>query len=221
LRRNFDLSTVLVALGAIAVIIALFLDWYGPGLSAWDVFEIVDWALLALAVVALVVLASEAFGTAAPSRRLPWIAAVMTLLVVAEIIDAPPAVRGADREIGAWIALGGVVVLAGGVILALMRISVTIDVADRERRRRTAAVDARASDRETDAAGEAPAGGAPPVAGGATGASALWKRPEDREPKGPVEAEASSGRPAPEVAAPDDPDRTQPLTPTERPNRDG
>lgn len=210
MRRNFDLSTVLAALGAVNVVVALFFEWYDPGLSAWDVFEIVDWALLALALFALAVLAAETFGTAPPSQRMPWIAGAMALLVVAELIDAPPAAAGSERAFGAWLALGGIVLLVAGVGLALLRISVTIDVAGRERRRRTAAVDARASDG--------------PATTDATGGG-LWKRAPAGKAKGQVEGEpgpsgaaARPAAPAADAPADADLDRTQPLPPTGRPD---
>lgn len=208
MRRNFDLSAVLAALGAVLVIVALFFEWYQPGLSAFDAFEIVDWALLGLALAALALLAAESLATAPPSGRLPWIAGAMGLLVVAEIIDPPPAAAGSDRELGAWLALGGVVLLTAGVALALLRISVSIDVAGRDRRRRTAAVDARASD-DGDADAGAPA----------TGAAGLWKRPDSAQSQGRVEGESSSSTSSTAAPAPD-PEHTQPLPPVERPDRE-
>ncbi len=153
MRRNFDLSTGLVAIGAVAVLVSLFLDWYAPGLSAWDAFELADWLLAALAAGALVVLFAETVGTAPPTRRLAWISGIVALVVVAQLLDPPPAASGAEREVGAWIALGGAVLMVTGVVLALMRISVTIDVAARERRRRTSAVDARGAADEDDGVG--------------------------------------------------------------------
>lgn len=213
MRRNFDLSAVLAALGAVIVIVALFFEWYDPGLTAFEAFEVVDWALLGLALAALAILATESLASAPPSGRLPWVAGAIGLLVLAQIIDAPPAAAGAERELGAWLALAGVVLLGLGVALALLRISVTIDVAERERRRRMRAVDARGDD---DSAG----------AGGSTAASAataggLWKRPDDAESKGRVEGESSPAQTAGPGAAQPDPDRTQPLPTTERPARDG
>jgi hypothetical protein len=200
LRRNFDLSTGLVAIGAAAVLVSLFLDWYVPGLSAWDVFEIVDWALVALAAGALVVLGGEASATTPPTQRLAWIAGLVALLVVSQLIDPPPAVPDdASREVGAWIALAGAALMVTGAVLRLMRISVTIDVAERERRRRTAAVDARGHGEARDeaaAASPSPAGSSSTAA--AEPASNLWKGP-----------------------AADDPDRTQPLPPAERPHEAG
>lgn len=200
-RTNYDLSTALVAIGAVAVLVSLFLDWFGPGYSAFDAFEVTDWLLVALAVGALVVIGTESWsGGGAPNNRLAWICGALAFLVVAQLLDPPPAVRGADREIGAWLALGGAALMVAGAVLAMAEISVTIDVAERERRRRMSAVDARA---EAEDGGEAATSGAPerPVGSG------LWQAPS---PSGPSSSDAKP--PA------DDPDRTQPLRPRERPD---
>lgn len=224
MRRDLDLSTALVTAGAVAVLVSLFLTWYAPSLSAWDVFEVVDWALAALAAGALVVLAGETSGAAPPSQRLAWIAAIVLLLVAAEVIDPPPAAREATREVGAWLALGGAAVLALGATLAVARISVTIDVAGRERRRRATAVDARPA-----AAEEPPAPAARRRDLWARGGDESEGPPAGQAERGPDQeraghddatrpvrrAEAGAGEPA------GDPDRTQPFSPVERPRDEG
>ncbi|HEY8584801.1 MAG TPA: hypothetical protein VIL49_17705 [Capillimicrobium sp.] len=221
MRRNFELSSVLAALGALIVLIALFFEWYEPGLSAWDAFEIVDWALIALAILALVSVAEDLRGRPGPSPRLPWVAGAIGLLVLSQLIDPPPVVAGAERAFGAWLALAGVLLLWGGVVLALLSISVRIHVAGRERRRRTSAVDARAGAREGDDDGDAAAPSSTEAVPG--GGSALWKRPSGKS-KGQVEGEPSpsdsGAADAAAVPAPD-PDRTQPLSPSQRPDADG
>jgi hypothetical protein len=250
LRRNFDLSTALVGIGALAVIVSLFLDWYTPGLRAWDVFEFVDWALFALAVGALIVLAGEAAGTAPPSQRLAWICGIVALIVIAEILDPPPAARDAARELGAWIALAGSALMVVGVVLAMAEISVSIDVAERERRRRTAAVDARPGDDDGESPAAASGGPGPgpgdEAAPGRRGE--LWGgggRPGDEDDGAPAPARgrgpAAPGGPPARPAAPpppppasgpapadrpatppaEDPDRTQPFSPPERPDGEG
>ncbi|HWV87391.1 MAG TPA: hypothetical protein VNZ62_18215 [Capillimicrobium sp.] len=199
MRRDLDLSIGLVAIGAIAVLVSLFLDWYEPGLAAWDAFEVVDWLLLALAVAALALAgsaATRAAGPGAAGTRLAWICGIVAFLVIAQILDPPPAVRGADRAIGAWIALGGSALMVAGAVLAIAQISVTIDVS--ERRRRTAAVDARNG---ADAPDDAPS---------ASGRGAnLWTPPAGGEER---ERDDDDDVPAP------DPDRTQPLPPVPRPD---
>jgi hypothetical protein len=207
-RTNYDLSTALVAIGAVAVLVSLFLDWYGdPGQNAFTTFEVTDWLLVALCVGALVVIATESWsGGGAPNNRLAWICGLLAFLVVAQLLDPPPAARGMDREIGGWLALGGSVLMVAGAVLAMAEISVTIDVAERERRRRMAAVDARPDGEDGD--------DAPTAATAASGAdrpagSGLWQAPSA--------ADRPSGPPAPT----DDPERTQPLKPAEPPEDGG
>ena len=48
MRERFDAGTGLVALGAVLLLVSLFVDWYDPSGTAWSVFEFVD-ILLALA----------------------------------------------------------------------------------------------------------------------------------------------------------------------------
>jgi hypothetical protein len=241
-RSNYDLSTALVAVGAVAVLISLFLDWYEPGLDAFDAFELTDWLLVALAVGALVMIGTEAWsGGGTPSNRLAWICGFLAFLVIAQLLDPPPAARGASREIGAWVALGGSALMVAGAVLALAQISVTIDVTERERRQRMAAVDARSED-----ASEAPTTAAPSGARSSSSAG-LWQAPSapsapaTRPPSTPGQAPSgpppSSSRgqappppstPGPEPKVPpesavkpaDDPQRTQPLKPADRPDGD-
>ena len=54
MTRRFEVGPILVALGAIVLLVSLFLDWYGS-LTAWDAFEVVEVLLAALAVTALVI----------------------------------------------------------------------------------------------------------------------------------------------------------------------
>jgi hypothetical protein len=230
MRRNFDLSTGLVGLGAVAVLISLFLDWYQPGLTAWHVFELADWVLAALAVAALVIIVTETISAEASSPKLAWICGIVAFVVIAQLIDPPPAASGQDRAAGAWVALAGSAAMVAGAVLALAQISVTIDVA--ERRRRTAAVDARDGGAGAGSAGAGGAGGAGSGGAGAAGsggpgagragaggrgaagdppsdleadeASGLWQRPGGEPPSSSGPSVGGSAGPAePDVAASD------------------
>jgi hypothetical protein len=217
LRRNFDLSTGLVAIGAIAVLVSLFLTWYQPGLSAWQAFELADWVLAALAVAALFVLLRESVVGDGPSQRLAWISGLVAFVVIAQLLDPPPAASGAAREVGAWVALAGSAAMVAGAVLALAQISVTIDVA--ERRRRSAAVDARGDAVvDADVVGEADAGRDP---------SGLWQRPGGQPPTDappPPSPQGERRTPYEMGPATDDgedggeDDRTQPLRRVDRPD---
>src|SRR5215212_2891274 len=108
MTRRFDIGPLLVAIGAIAVFVALFLDWYGDR-TAWESFEITDLLLAALALTALV----AAAGMLAPEvalvhrRWLPGLAVATAVVVVVQLLDPPPPVGGADPQEGAWVAFGG------------------------------------------------------------------------------------------------------------------
>jgi hypothetical protein len=191
-RERFDAGTGLVAIGAVLLLVSLFVDWYRPGGDAWAVFEAVDLALAGAAICALLAVAPR-LGRGALGRALPIIAAVAFGIVVVQLVDPAPVVADSDLETGAWLALAATAIMATGALLGAASISVTVDVRGRERRRRTAAIDAREASAE---AAEA----APP------GTRRRLRRDE------PL-LEPRESPPAAEPA--DDPDRTQALDPVE------
>lgn len=127
---RLDLRDLLVPLGGALLLISLFLRWFGPAAEAWDVFEVVDLVLAAVAVAAL----AYAARTAPPRLRaaLPWLAVVAVVLVAGSIADPPP-VAGEDPERGpgAWLALVAACLLALAALLRHARISVRVDVGGR------------------------------------------------------------------------------------------
>jgi hypothetical protein len=184
MRQRIDLGAGLVALGAVGLLISLFLDWYSPSITAWDAFEIVDWGLAFCAVAALTAVGiALRDATTAP----PWLAGVILaalVLVASQIIDPPPAAHGAGRAAGAWVALGGVALMVLANALTAASISVTVDVRGRERRRRVAAVDRR----ESAAAAPPPPPPPPPAASRPAPAAAPRRRdPERTEAMPPVD----------------------------------
>ena len=140
--RRLDAGALLVAAAALLLIVSLFLDWFGlgggDGATAWEIFEVLDLVLVAAAVAAV----AAAFGRL-DSRLLLGAAVVAVVVVVSQLIQPPPAGQGADREIGAWLALVAAALLAAGAALAAAQVAVTVDVRGRERRRRVATVDKR------------------------------------------------------------------------------
>lgn len=143
MRQRFDAGSILVAVAATLLLISLFLDWFSPGLSAWGAFEVVDVLLAALAVGAIVLaLADPTDSDGDAPRRLPILCGAALVLVASQVIDAPPA-AGDGREAGLWLALGATLVMALASLLTAARISVLVDVQERDRRRRVAAVDRR------------------------------------------------------------------------------
>jgi hypothetical protein len=176
------------------------------------VFEWVDVFLAGCALAAIAALVPRYAGLA---RALPPIAFAALAVVAVQVIDLPPAARGAERATGAWLALAATALMSAGAALSLARISVTVDVRGRERRRRAAAVDARDS---------AP----PPAEEPAPAPRRTSRRPAVDEPP-PVTDDRASARARRRAATPaagddddgvartDDPQRTQALEPVDRP----
>ena len=144
MRQRLDLGSILAALGAALLFVSLFVAWFDPGGTGWQVFEALDLVLAAIAVGALTAVAIG-LGTAPEDRAwwVPVLAAVALAVVAVQLVDPPPAARGADRVEGAWLALGGALLLGLGALLQRARISISVDVRERDRRQRVPAVDRR------------------------------------------------------------------------------
>jgi hypothetical protein len=239
LRERFDAGTGLVALGAVLLLVSLFIDWFDPSGDAWAVFELTDIVLAACAIAALVGIVPRYGGLA---RAVPALAFAAFAIVAVQVIDPPPAARGDALEAGAWLALGAGALMALGAAVSAASISITVDVHGRERRRRTAAIDAREA-REAAASGAAPgpveddgtageprrgrrrAGAAAPaddpttpLAGESRRASA--SAPGDEPRRMWRSAEPAAQPDTDDSEPPGDPDRTQALEPLDRP-KDG
>lgn len=143
--RRIEAGPVLVTLGALLLLVSLFLDWYEPGLTAWTAYEVVDLLLAVLAVAAL----SAAIGLLVPDAALlerRWIAPLVIaafLLAAAALLDPPPAAGEEDPQEGVWLALAGTLLMALGALLTFGRISLAVTVEGRDPVRRVAAYDAR------------------------------------------------------------------------------
>jgi len=149
MTRRFQIGPMLVALGAMVLLVSLFLEWYGP-LTAWDAFEIVDVLLAVLALAGLVV----AVGQLAPEvaymdrRWLPAIAVAAAVLIAAQL-DPPPAAAELSPGTGAWIAFGAALVMVVGAVLSFGRVSLAVSLDDTDRRERVAVVDHRQDTTDT------------------------------------------------------------------------
>jgi hypothetical protein len=189
MTRKVDVGSGLVVAGAVLLLVSLFLDWFGP-LSGWTVFEALDLVLLACAGAALAGAGAALRPDLAPfSKALPVVAAVALVVVLVQAIDPPPAGQGLDREAGLWLALAASVLLAVGAMLATAQITISLDVEERDRRRRMAAVDGRE--------------------GAATGKGSAATGPD-------APTQATTTGPRREGGLLDDPDATRPLPPDER-----
>jgi hypothetical protein len=201
MRERFDAGTGLVAVGAVLLLVSLFIDWYDPGGDAWAVFESLDLVLVGAAVCGLLAMAPR-FGAGGLGRALPLIAAIAFGVVVVQLFDPPPVVSDSDLATGAWLALAATAIMALGALLGAASISVTVDVRGRERRRRTAAIDAREGAAE---AAEAAAAAEAEAEAGSTRRRRFTRYEEPLlEPREPVAAEPD-----------EDPQRTQALDPVE------
>ena len=152
MTRRFEVGPILVALGAIVLLVSLFLDWYGS-LTAWDAFEVVEVLLAALGVTALVI----ALGQLVPDieyrdrRYLPVVVLATAVLVAAEIINPPPAAGNAALGSGAWIAFAAAVVMFLGTVLTFGRVRFAVSVEGKQVRERVPVFDQQRDTTETDA----------------------------------------------------------------------
>ena len=125
--RNLDAGLLLIGLGAIVLFVSLFLEWYQPNAEAWDVFEVWDLVLAALAIGALVAVAGRlGFGTPRPASWLIGASAAALVIVIYALINPPPVAdaRFGDPGTGLWLALAATVLMAAGTLLSVARISV-------------------------------------------------------------------------------------------------
>jgi hypothetical protein len=149
-----DLGRAVLFAGSALLLISLFTNWYdagltGSGVTGWQVFESLDLLLAVLAVGGML-------AAVRPDLLPPWthfaIPGLALFVVAVQLIDAPPVARNASLAAGAWIALAATLLMAAGAALSLAAISVTVQVRERDLRRRVAAVDRRGEDLEVDEA---------------------------------------------------------------------
>jgi hypothetical protein len=151
MTRRIEAGPVLVGLGALILLVSVFLDWYEPNLTAWESFEVLDLLICALALAALVAVAGTLRPDAAviDTRQLPLIVAALAVIVASQILDPPPGVDG-EVMLGAWLALGAVIGMIAGTVLTLGRVSFALTVEGRDTRRHVHAVDRRTDPTTTE-----------------------------------------------------------------------
>lgn len=168
--RKIEAGPLIAIAGAVLLLVSLFLNFFAPGLTAWEVYEVIDLVLAACAIVGGLAALGLA-GAPAPAieaRWLGWSAGVAFVLVAASLVNHPPAVaRDAQPELGIWLALAGSALMGAGALLSTARVHVTFNV--EHRRTRVAAVDARRA--------AAPAPAPEPGAGGSPARSDEPTRP--------------------------------------------
>jgi len=145
MTRRLEAGPLLVTLGALLLLVSLFLDWFSGEVTAWEAFEVWDLVLFVLA------LGSIAAGLGLTTqdvnlvdrRFLPAAVTAVAAIVGSQILDPPPAAAGQDPDTGAWLALGSAVVMLAGAVLTFGSVRLAFTVERRDARRRVAAVDAR------------------------------------------------------------------------------
>jgi hypothetical protein len=136
-ETQIRVGPVLGAIGAVLLIVSLFLNWYEDA-TGFTVFEFLDLLLLSLAVATLVSLL-ESIGLIRTGMRpaVPLVVATVALLVVlSQVVNDPPAEageRGTAQDIGIWLALGGAALMVAGAVLSTARIAIAVEPRERGR----------------------------------------------------------------------------------------
>ena len=137
MARKIDGGAVAAALGALLLFISLFLDWFEPDISGWTVFEALDMVLALLCLATFFLVLPAALGRpvagSPPESMLLGVGAAAFVIVGIQLLNHPPAAIGLDEEVGAWLALGGAVLMLAGGVLSRTRITLSVTVRDAER----------------------------------------------------------------------------------------
>lgn len=164
---------LLAGVGAILLLISLFLDWFEPGLTGWTVFEALD-LLLAAAALTVLAVAARPFGFTAVRETAGTAAAVVAfVVVVSQLVNHPPAATGADIEVGGWLALAGALLMVVGALMNRTGVSLAVVLEGSGQR---GPVDGRT---ERDSSPPEPRGGATPAAPGVTEQETAPMPPEE------------------------------------------
>jgi len=161
MSRRLEAGPLLATLGAVLLLVSLFLSWFTGEVTAWQAFEVWDVVLFMLALAAIAVglgLATQEVDLV-DRRFLPVAVTAVAVIVASQIIDPPPAAIGQDPDLGAWLALGAALLMCAGAVLTFGRVHLALTVERRDQRRHVSVVDARGSrgpvgDQDTTTDGE-------------------------------------------------------------------
>jgi hypothetical protein len=131
-QTQLPVGPLLAAIGAVLLIVSLFLDWYET-FSGWTIFEFIDLLLVLLALSSIASLAGG-LGLVRPavSPGLSLAVAVFTVLVVfSQIVNHPPGANGLDKELGIWLGLSGSALMVAGAVLGYAHISLAVETRQR------------------------------------------------------------------------------------------
>lgn len=135
MARRIDIGSLIAAAGATLLLVSLFLHWF-DGFTAWTTFEVLDLVLAVLALAAVTPLTRRFHGLGTVSdRHLPVIGAITVVIVVAALVNRPPAAVGESPDTGVWLALGGAILILAGGLLGTARLALSITISDSRRSR--------------------------------------------------------------------------------------
>jgi hypothetical protein len=144
MTRRLEAGPLLVTVGAVLLLVSLFLHWFTGEITAWAAFEVWDLVLFVLALGAIAAGLGLSVDAETIDRRwLPAAVAAVAIVVASQIIDPPPAAEGEDADTGAWLALGSALVMCIGSVLTFGRVHLALTVEGRDPRQHVSAVDAR------------------------------------------------------------------------------
>ena len=215
--RSLEAGTLLLGAGAILLLVSLFLEWYQPGIDAWEIFEVWDLVLACLAIGALVATASRfGVGIVRPASWTFGPAIAALVIVVYAFLDPPPLIGSpgvdGDPSTGLWLALAAAVLMTAGAVMSVARISVAFHAAGpagagdpAARRGAGAAADPAAADPYV----AGPGGVVPPATPG-RGPGGLFSRRaggDPVDPGDPADPVGPAGPAAPGAVPPTEPTR--------------
>jgi hypothetical protein len=119
--RRLRAGEWIVGLSGLALLVSLFLPWYGD-VTAWEAFAVLDviLALIGLAALAVPVVTAVQRVEAVPLafESLTTLLGIMGLvLVVIRVLNLPGDLHG--REWGLWVALAAALGIVGGGLVAM------------------------------------------------------------------------------------------------------
>lgn len=125
---QIPVGPLVAAIGAVLLIVSLFLDWYDQ-VTGFTVFEFIDLLLLVLALVTLATLAAAVGVLRTPLRPgTPLVVSVLALLIVlSQLVNHPPAATERDLDTGIWLALAGAALMVAGAVLSTARIALSVE----------------------------------------------------------------------------------------------
>src|ERR671919_334039 len=100
MTRRLEAGPLLVTLGALLLLVSLFLNWYTGEVTAWEGFEVWDLVLFVLSLGAIAAgLGLTAQDVELVDRKLlPAGVVVVAVIVGSQLLDPPPAAAGSDPD---------------------------------------------------------------------------------------------------------------------------